>query len=329
MIVAGLDGGATKTVCVIGDDEGRVLGLGFAGPLNYHVVGLTVARRNIMVSFQRALSRAGLKGGDVDVGCFGLGGLATKYDYEVLFKAVASLNLVKEPIIVGDEVVAYYATTYGEPGVAVVAGTGSIAYGRNREGLEVRVGGWGWLIGDEGSAFDIARKAMNAASRAYESRGPSTTLTYLLSRRFRVSDFRDLISRIYGRGRAVSVTLASLAPLVDGAARRGDGVAREILNEAGRELASLAIVTVRKLGLAGGRVIIGGVGGVFRSRFVWNSFRRAIFSEGGLRATLRGPLYGPYPALGGMVMALRRRSAYKEGVAERYFESLTKYLRGK
>jgi len=224
-------------------------------------------------------------------------------------------------------VVAYYAITHGEPGVAVVAGTGSIAYGRNERGDEVRVGGWGWLVGDEGSAFDIARRAINAAFRSYDGRGPSTSLTDAVKRRFNVKDLRDLITYLYaGRGTPVA-RIARLAPLVNAAAVRGDEVARRILNEAGEELASAVIAAVRRLGMAGRSVVVGGVGGVFRSRFVTNSFRRKLFSERAFRPILRGPLYGPYPALGGLILALKERGALREGVAEKYFKSLSAKVR--
>mgnify|MGYP000362531495 CR=1 FL=1 len=305
MIVAGVDGGATKVVCIIGDEEGNVLGVGSAGPANYHVVGLSTAKRNIRACFERALNSARIRSGDVDVGVFGIGGLTNDRDYRLVYEAVRSLNLVKEPIVVNDVVVAYYAITHGEPGVAVVAGTGSIAYGRNERGDEVRVGGWGQLLGDEGSSVYIARRAFQEACKAYDGRGPATSLTRLLPEAMGMKSLEEVAFNVMS-GRISLSELGRLAPVVARAAEEGDEVARRILNEAGEELASLAIAALRRLRIKS-TARVGAVGGVFKSgSWLWRPFTSKITSEFP-KAKIVGPIYGGQPAAGAVFLAALKR----------------------
>ncbi|MEX2707504.1 MAG: BadF/BadG/BcrA/BcrD ATPase family protein [Candidatus Freyrarchaeum guaymaensis] len=130
--VLGVDGGATKTVCVVADGEFRVLGAGLAGPSNYHVVGVEEARKNVDLAVRQAVP-TNLRS-KIDICCFGMSGLNTKQDREVISGFVKPLVKTGKYIFVNDVVVAFYAATCGEPGIVVVAGTGSIAYGEYRLG---------------------------------------------------------------------------------------------------------------------------------------------------------------------------------------------------
>jgi len=202
-------------------------------------------------------------------------------------------------------VVAYYAITHGEPGVAVVAGTGSIAYGRNERGDEVRVGGWGQLLGDEGSSVYIARRAFQEACKAYDGRGPATSLTKLLPEAMGMKSLEEVAFNVMS-GKIPLFEMGRLATVVASAAARGDEVARRILREAGEELASLAIAALRRLHIRSA-VRVGAVGGVFRSgSWLWRAFTSKIMSEFP-KAKIVGPIYGGQPAAGAVFLAALKR----------------------
>jgi len=186
-----------------------------------------------------------------------------------------------------DSVSALACVTAGKPGVVVIAGTGTIAYGMNARGETAKASGWGYLLGDEGGGFWIAKQAIAAACRAYDGLGEATALTPLLLQAAGVEDLWGLHGFIYS-GRMSRAEMAALASVVPEAARMGDGAARRILAEAGRELGLSAAVVTEKLGMQRGRVIVGMVGGVFRgseevkrsfAREVWKHAPKAIFAE--------------------------------------------------
>ncbi|KUO92380.1 MAG: hypothetical protein AT713_02110 [Caldivirga sp. JCHS_4] len=203
-----------------------------------------------------------------------------------------------------DAVAAYYAITLGEPGVAVIAGTGAIPLGMNRRGERARSSGWGWLIGDEGSAGWIALRALNAASRAYDGRGPWTSLVNRLASYFGVSNLLNILDKVYSESPEID-KIAELARLVSEEAERGDEVSVSILREAGRELALDAVSVAERLGMVSDSIVVGGVGSVFNSRIVWGTFKEAVESRL-TKATVRGPLTGQYSILGPLVMGLMK-----------------------
>jgi N-acetylglucosamine kinase-like BadF-type ATPase len=145
-----------------------------------------------------------------------------------------------EPLIIPDFVTAYYAVTLGDPGVAVIAGTGSIAYGRNSRRVDARAGGWGWFGDDEGSAIWIAMRAIDASGRFFDGRGPYTLIAQKILDFFKVKDPLQLIDVVYSLIKEDIGELGKLAVLVDEAAEEGDQLATEILRSGGRELALMA-----------------------------------------------------------------------------------------
>ena len=302
MMILGVDGGATKTLCTVADENFVVLGVGVAGPCNFNVVGVREARKNVKLAIKRACSTLDLKNGVVEVGCFGISGLTTDSDYEVISDRIVPSNIAKKRIIVNDVVTAFYAVTNGKPGIAVVAGTGSIAYGMNSRGEKAVAGGWGWLMGDEGSAFDIARRGLNAAARACDGRGEETLMVNMFKEEFKVEDFKDVVSRVY---QGVSSTkIASLSKIVFSAAEAGDKVAIKILEEAGEELGQLAVTIGRRLFVRDESINIGVSGGVFKaSNIPWEAFKKYVANF------LPKALFIPpvsYPVVGALIIGYEK-----------------------
>ncbi len=269
--------GASNTVSAIFDSRGNVLGMGFSGPSSHHAVKIDVVKANLLKSLKNAFESAGLAERIVESGCFGMAALDTKQDFEIVSKLLSELNIVKRPIIVGDHVSAYYTVTFGSPGIVVISGTGSIAYGVNERGEAARAGGWEWLVSDGGSAYFIAREGLCMAVKSYDNIGEKTVLLKLFMESLDAKDFDDFIQKIYEN--TEKARIASLAPVVVRAYRMGDKVARDILMRAGEELSLLAVSVARKLGMEDSKVIIGCVGGVFKSGLiVWQYFRRYVKS---------------------------------------------------
>jgi N-acetylglucosamine kinase len=277
---------------VIGDETGRVLGSGSGGPCNHAGAGEGRARleRGVKESLAGACGEAGLDAATVrfEAACFGMSG-----GPEDKRAILASILRAGRLIVTTDAAIALAGATSAGWGIAVIAGTGSIAYGCNPEGRAARAGGWGYAIGDEGGGFDIVRRALRAALRSEEGWGPRTSLHDALLTAVGSRDANDVLHRFYGdewpRDR-----VAALAPLVDAAAADGDGVAIGILSQAAQELALLAAAVRRQLWKPGETVEVAYIGGAFQSRALLGRFRLLVELEDGNQcvAPRRSPAEG-------------------------------------
>lgn len=294
----GVDGGQSSTTALIADEYGRVLGMGRSGPCN-HVAADEARRKFIAVvgaCVEQAAQRAGLgsSGMEFTAACLGFSGGAED-------KAALSREIIHSPLIkvTHDAEIALAGAMEGAPGIVIIAGTGSIAFGRNAQGRTARAGGWGYIFGDEGGAFDIARRALRAALRFEEGWGPSTALREGLLAATGAGSANELLHRFYGS--VARNTIAGLAPLVDKAAETGDDVAQAILAEAAGQLAWYVKGLHANLFETGSAVPVATIGGVFGS-----SRLRAAFA-GQVRASLQCAVIYPKlsPAAGALLEALR------------------------
>jgi N-acetylglucosamine kinase len=276
--VVGVDGGATKTLALIGTTTGKVLGRGVAGPSNYHNVGELAASKAIKTAVSRAKRQTGLGKPKVGTAVVALAAVDSTADFRVARRFVRRANVAEECIVIHDSVAALYAATQGKPGVIVNSGTGCFAAGINQAGEYVRVGGWGYLIDDKGSAFDIGMRAITMVFRMMDGRTPPTNLPTLLKRRLGVKMFDEILDIIYANKLSVEET-ARLAPLVSKAASN-DKVCRRILNEAGTSLAELAITATRRLKMSNRPFQLATVGGGFKSgRYLLEPFTSKVKDE--------------------------------------------------
>jgi len=261
--VVGVDGGASKTVALIGTANGRILGRGDSGSSNYHNIGAHAAARSIKKAVQHAMDRAGLTGIKPEIGVVALAAMNSQKDKLEARRFVQHAKVARTCFVVHDSVAALYTATQGRPGIIVISGTGSAAAGINRAGKYARAGGWGYLVDDEGSAYDVGRNALNRAFRAIDGRSPPTKLVPILTRRFGVKLLAEAQRRIYSDGMSVG-EIARLAPLVSEAAAR-DRICGEILADAGIRLAELVCAVARRLRMTNEHVSISVVGGNFKS----------------------------------------------------------------
>jgi N-acetylglucosamine kinase len=227
--------------------------------------------------------------------CFGMSGGPD--DKEALLTELVRADRMA---VTHDAAIALSGATAGGRGIAVIAGTGSIAFARNAAGQTARAGGWGYVIGDEGGAFDLVRQALRATLRMEEGWGPPTVLRRALLGATAAANANQLLHLFYTpdwpRAR-----VAALAPLVDESAAQGDVVARRILDGAAQELAMLAASVRVPLWGQGEPVEVAYIGGVFLSVPLLERFRLLVELESGNRS--RPPRYGP--AEGALLEALR------------------------
>lgn len=261
-VVAGVDGGASSTTCVLLDSSGQILGVGRGGPVDhlYKASGRRQTRQALREAFTSAQSAAKrrLRLRAVVVGLTGLEpGSSMSRAAARIVREVAPARVVR---VTWDGEVAFAGAAAGRPGVMVIAGTGSVAFGRNASGRTARAGGFGYLIDDQGGGVSIGQAALRAALRSTDGRGGPTALLPLIAAR--LGRWPRIRERVYGEtgGRTL---LASLVPLVEKAARRGDPVAREILQQAGRELAELVLAVAARLEMIDEPFLVFPVGGVF------------------------------------------------------------------
>lgn len=293
-LVLGVDGGGTKTRAVVVDARGNVLGEGMAGPSNPLRVGVGQAVGAIREAVDRACASARVRRGQIVAAEFGLAGARRADLRERMREELKSLS-VGALEVVTDADIALYGATDGEPGLVIIAGTGSICCGVNARGRRACAGGWGPIAGDEGSGSWIARRGLQAAARAADGRGAKTPLVEAACEYFNVSRPGDLATAVY----APSVTnyhLAGFARNVIEAAKRRDGVAREIVAEAGRELGEAAAAVIANLKLGRESFRAGYVGGVFSAGELLMGPLRIVITSAAPKARLAPPLYTPAEA---------------------------------
>jgi N-acetylglucosamine kinase-like BadF-type ATPase len=261
--VAGIDGGASKTVALIADGNGKILGSGRAGPSNYHNVGVQAATLAIKNSLQRAKSKAGITG-RTDTAVVALAGIDSEQDLRTVSQFVKNARIASTSIVIHDSVAAIYAAMKGRPGIVVNSGTGSFAAGINSKGAYARAGGWGYIVGDEGSAYDIGVNAIKMAFRSFDGRERNTELIEILRHKFHIRKMDDLVSQIYSHKLSVE-QIAAVAPLVIRSAWN-DKMSRRILDEAGTQLGELVCAVAVRLHMTQQEFSVAAVGGNFRSR---------------------------------------------------------------
>lgn len=271
--VLGVDGGQTSTTAVLADETGCLLGIGHGGPANHihESGGVERVRHSLREAIRGAVSMADLENARIAAACLGMSG-----GTEVMEGVCVPVVPADQLIFGADTRIALYSVTLGQPGVVVIAGTGAAAYGVNADGKQAWAGGWGYLLGDEGSGYWIAVRALNACCRANDGIGPQTQLLPAMLQHFEAPDLKPIHRRIYS-GEMARPDLAALAEVVSRTAAEGDAIARRILRDAGKELALIVNAVLIPLSLAQEPVTVGTVGGVFRAgRLVLRTFREVV-----------------------------------------------------
>jgi glucosamine kinase len=259
--VLGIDAGGTKTVCLLADAHGTILAEARAGGANLAAVGELEVEKVLHDVMERVIGdRPFLP----SVICLGVAGVDRPDDAAAIRGLMRRIGYKARVLIANDALIALVAGVAHEPGVVIIAGTGSIAYGRNARDEAARAGGWGYVLGDEGSGYWIGRHALRAVVRHADGRGRPTALTPHVFAHFGVSRAQELVHAIYHRNLRPSA-IAAVTRAVQQAADEGDEVALNILSVGARELAGCAASVVRQLDLADGAFSFVLAGGTLRS----------------------------------------------------------------
>lgn len=272
MIVAGIDGGGTRTTLALADADGRELArrVGPAGLVDPRDPAATAAMLAGLV--RDALAEAGIPAKPAAL-VAGLAGVGNERERLQVEQALAAADVAARVAIVTDGAIALDGALGGKAGILVVAGTGSVAYARAEDGRVERCGGWGMVVGDEGSAFSIGRNGLAAALRAADGRGPETRLLQRFICLLGLEDERGIPP---WAGRAEKAEVAALAVHVVTAAEEGDAVALQLLEREARELACHAVALARRLEPWSGPVPVAFHGGVLGVDFYADAVRAVL-----------------------------------------------------
>jgi N-acetylglucosamine kinase-like BadF-type ATPase len=274
--IIGVDGGGTKTLALLGDLDGNVLARGLSGPSNYNAVGFDAA----CLALERAISMARIDcPGEISALCLGLAGAGREGDIQ-RFQNWAVDHFPKTAVkVVSDADILLMAGAPSGPALALICGTGSIVYGRTVTGELIRAGGWGYLFGDEGSAYAIGIAGLRAVMQAYDGRRPETLLSEMVLEHYGLLHTPpELVHTIYGAESHHSA-VATLSNLVEQAAGRGDSVAIGILEESARELARAIAAVYRRLGALTVPLVVTG-GTILNGRYLQKAFNHACETQG-------------------------------------------------
>jgi len=246
----GVDGGGSRTTVVIGDEAGHIVARVEGGPTNLHSVGAEAALHTLGQIIDQALTGLGVQRPRVRVACLGMAGYGRPAERLALRRWAAGVHLAERVLLVNDADLVLAAGTPAGWGLALIAGTGSLCCGRAPGGAGARAGGWGYLLGDEGSGYSIGLAALRAIVRAADGRGPAPAFAPAVLAALPAHSVEELIPWVY-RSPIPRSQIAALAPLVGEAAAGGDPMAEAILCAAAEDLAQLAVTVARRLGLSG------------------------------------------------------------------------------
>ena len=298
MHVLGIDAGGTKTVCLLADGTGEVQAEARGAGANLQSAGELEVEKVLHEVMEAALAPRDVRPAAI---CLGIAGVDRPADAAAVRGIMRRIGFKTPTLVVNDAVVALWAGADDQPGVVIVAGTGSIAYGRNAAGRAARAGGWGYLLGDEGGGFWIGRAALSAVVRQFDGRGPATLLTDLVLEHMRLASPRELIHEIYYRD-IQRLAISGLASLVQRATDAGDAVASQVLVRAGGELAAAAASVIGRLDMRGDTFPVILAGGIFHGVPWLRGDLESRLSEVAPRSSVQ--LLGVEPAIGAVRLAI-------------------------
>jgi N-acetylglucosamine kinase len=260
MHVLGIDAGATKTVCLLADARGTILAQGRGPGANLHVAGELGVEKVLHEVMALALADRPVPPAAI---CLGIAGVDRDDEAATVGGIMRRISHNARVLVVNDALIALVAGARDAPGIVIIAGTGSIVYGRNAAGESARAGGWGHMVGDEGSGYWIGREAVAAVMRAADGRGPRTRLTDEILAHFGVADASRLPRIVYDR-EVPRMSVAALGPIIQDVAAAGDTVAAGILERAAEELVLAAQSVAARLEMRGDAFTFHLAGGVFQ-----------------------------------------------------------------
>ncbi|MBN2072522.1 MAG: hypothetical protein JW770_01080 [Actinobacteria bacterium] len=305
--ILGVDGGATKTTAIIADLKGNVLSEYMTGSSNCKSIGLGKSIKNINAAVFGALRKLdNIDHYRIVSSCFGMAGNDTGKDMEIYREIILNEKLapildVSGVILCNDTRIGLAAGSDNKNRIMVIAGTGANCYGINESGREASSDGWDYILGDEGSGYNIAIKALRAVMKAYDGRGEKTKLSTMVLKHLCLSSEPDLVEWAYGK-KTGKEDISSIAKVVCDAAEIGDKLSIRILKEASEEVLLSVSAVVNKLAIADKSFDLVLVGGLFKCREYFKDIFVRALKDKYKKIIIREPVLKPVE--GAVKMAL-------------------------
>jgi N-acetylglucosamine kinase-like BadF-type ATPase len=249
VLVLGIDCGGTSTRAAIADGDGNVLGLGISGGSNPNECDSRNTVEHIQQAVNAALQQASVNYTQLSSAFVGMAGIGSEAEFAMANSLLDSAGLVASDVARGldhDLRIALAGGLAGQPGICLIAGTGSSCYGRNADGISWKAGGWGSLLDDGGSACGLGYAALRAAVRIADGRLPPSTLLSEVMTAWKLTVPREIVSRVYRQGIS-KAEIATLAPLVISAWTSGDPLAGEIVRDEIQQLIAMTQAVIKHL----------------------------------------------------------------------------------
>jgi N-acetylglucosamine kinase-like BadF-type ATPase len=303
-LLLAVDGGGTKTQALVAGLDGKVLARGLGPSSNLHNVGFAASCQAVATAIEGALMHVlGPQASGPEpwqrarfaAACFGLSGVDAPEDEAQVARWIRERTIAPRFLVVNDSELVLAGGTPEGWGIALISGTGSVCLGRTPEGRTARAGGWGPLLGDEGSGYQIAINGLRLAARTADGRADAPAILEAVMRHCSLRDASALIRYVHAPTMGAA-ELAGLATVVLDAAARGDAAAAAIVEDAARELAGHVEVVARKLRLTRPPLALGG--GLLRGQL-----KRAVLDA--VTIELGPTAYVPDPSLGAVALARR------------------------
>lgn len=276
----GIDGGATGTAALLAKNDGTLVAWARSGPSNHLAVGGEQAAAVFADLYAQVAAQTACQPGDIRGACFALSAVATPSDEAIYRAAITPLGLSGPVWIKSDIEAAWAAATEGQPGIGLIAGTGSSCYGVNAAGQSFRALGWDTLLADQGSGYWVGLMGLQVAFKLYDGRLLPGESQLLAAMEDHYGQSAENMKRYAYQPAFTKGKIASFARRVVAAAEAGDLQAQAILQQAGRELGAAVLAVARRLDLLGGPYPVGLVGGMFRSgEWLLQPLRESVLSE--------------------------------------------------
>lgn len=274
--VIGIDGGGTKTLLKISDLNGKLLAVCEGGPSNINSMGKEYVANVLKNIIYEGINKINESIENCNYLCIGSAGVDRPEDKKIMTDIIRSAGFDNQLIVTNDAEVALYGGVLGGEGIIIISGTGSICFGRNSQGKTCRAGGWGHIIGDEGSGYDIGKRALISIVRSYDGREKETLLTSLVLDHLKLTSAENLIDYVYRSGIGKK-EIADLAKIVDDAYKAGDSTAELILKNSAEELYLCTIPVIKKLGLSDKKVPLAVNGSVLtKNKYIFDKFSEYV-----------------------------------------------------
>jgi len=301
--VIGVDGGGTKTEFVLLDFSGNIIGRERGESTNYQVVGGEKLKQELIDCFSRLLNSTNVSSNKIEQIFLGLAGAGRESDRKEIVALFRDTDFSEKITVDSDAMVALAGAFGTRPGIIIISGTGAICFGKNSEGRVVRAGGWGYLLGDEGSGYFIGREAIIAALKDLDARGEKTKLRKKLEEHFELSSIDQIIPQVY-QNRIDRVAIANLAPIVFEQTNQGDTIAEEIIRNTGKELGRLAKAVAQKLNFKADEIKVALIGSIFKQKdMLINEISKELY-EVSWNVEIIDPMFAPQ--FGAAMVALQK-----------------------